>query len=460
MTEQPRSDLSQGTNKDLSTVKAHRTRTVLTWVLVVLFAILTPLTIVSSWAVETVTNTDRYVATMHPLAHDPVIVSYIAQESTQKLFTQFKVEEKVKKRLPPTLGFLAAPLTTQLQVYTDKAVQIFLRSQAFQSFWDKENRYLQANLVAILEGKTPPPVSQTRAMIINVTPMIVTAIDQLDAKGITVFNPIRNELQDNRVLTLQLISPKQLATARTIFSLAILGRTTLFALTPITAIAALLIAWRRRVTALRLAVSGLLGSLLAAVFLTVLKSLFTNGAPGPQGPLAATHVFDTLFRYMKHTTTWLIVVFALLVVITWIIGPSSWATATRRILGSSQAKIAQSASEVVKSDAGQRAIHSLHQRVTWLGRRTKVFAWAGVFVAGLFLLMSSRTGGVMVTFLVLALYELVLGLIWLRTRGDGAENVVRKESAPRSEANDASSTKGEKPKKGAKPKKSKKVEAV
>ena len=421
MTEQAVSESLAPTSTAPSPVKARRTRTVITWILVVLFGILTPITIVSGWAVETVTNTNRYVSTMQPLAKDPVITNYIADESTQKLFTQFKVEDKVRQQLPAPVRFLAAPLTQQLQTYTDKAVRAFLQTSVFQSFWDKENRFMQANLVAILEGKNPPPISKTRAAVINITPMIVTAIDQLNAKGITVFNPIRNELETNRALALQLISPKQLATARTIFSLAILGRTTLFFLTPIVAIAAILIAWRRRVTALRLAIAGLIGSIFSAVLLKVLKTLFTSSAPGAQGPLAAAHVFDTLFRYMRTTTNWLIIIFAVLSVVLWLVGPSTWAQATRRVAVSSKTKVVEATGEALQSETGQKAVAKLHRVIAWMATHLKVLAWTGAIVAALGLLIAQSTGSIVLIIVLIAVYELVLVAIAFKGKSQQTE---------------------------------------
>ena len=416
MTEQFVSEITASPDAGKVPVRARRTRTMVAWVLIVLFGILTPITIVSGWAVKTVTNTDRFVATMGPLASDPVITTYLADQTTQKLFREFKVEDRVKQQLPPAVQFLAAPLTAQLQTYTDKVVRIFFQSKAFQIFWNKENRYLHANMVAILEGKTPTSISKTQAMIVNFTPVIVTAIDELNTKGITVFNPIRTQLLAHRVVTLQIIDPKQLATARTIFSLAILGRSVLFVLTPVVAIAAILVAWRRRVTALRLAVAGLIGSTVALVLLKVLRTLFTSHAPGSQGPLAAAHVFDALFRYMQSSTTWLIIIFAVLSALLWLIGPSTWATATRRVFANSKTKIAASTDTVMQSEAGQRAADALRAMLAWKVRYAKQLAWAGVIVGALVLIIVQSTGAIVATVIVIAIYEIALALLVIKTR--------------------------------------------
>ena len=253
-------------------------------------------------------------------------------------------------------------------------------------------------------------------MIVNFTPVIVTAIDELNTKGITVFNPIRTQLLAHRVVTLQIIDPKQLATARTIFSLAILGRSVLFVLTPVVAIAAILVAWRRRVTALRLAVAGLIGSTVALVLLKVLRTVFTSHAPGSQGPLAAAHVFDALFRYMQSSTTWLVIIFAVLSALLWLIGPSTWATATRRVFANSKTKIASSTDTVMQSEAGQRAADALRAMLAWKVRYAKQLAWAGVIVGALVLIIVQSTGAIVATVIVIAIYEIALALLVIKTR--------------------------------------------
>src|SRR4051794_19123278 len=52
-------------------VRRSRTRAVLAGVLVVLFALLLPLTVAATWAHRTVLDTSTYVSTVAPIASDP-----------------------------------------------------------------------------------------------------------------------------------------------------------------------------------------------------------------------------------------------------------------------------------------------------------------------------------------------------------------------------------------------------
>src|SRR5271169_5372546 len=75
--------------------RARRLRGITAWVLIVLASLLIPVSVISVWAIRTVTNTDQYVATMAPLARNPVIVDHLAQRATDELFSTHIVQDKV-----------------------------------------------------------------------------------------------------------------------------------------------------------------------------------------------------------------------------------------------------------------------------------------------------------------------------------------------------------------------------
>ena len=54
-------------------------------------AVLAPLGVVAVWARNQVTNADRYVATVAPLAEDPAIQQAITDQITAQVFTYIDV---------------------------------------------------------------------------------------------------------------------------------------------------------------------------------------------------------------------------------------------------------------------------------------------------------------------------------------------------------------------------------
>ena len=61
-------------------------------VLIVLGCVLAPLAGVAVWARNQVTNTDRYVRTVAPLASDPAIQHAVADQITAQIFTYLDVQ--------------------------------------------------------------------------------------------------------------------------------------------------------------------------------------------------------------------------------------------------------------------------------------------------------------------------------------------------------------------------------
>ena len=394
----------------------HMARRIAAWVLVVLFGLLTPITIVSGWAVKTVTNTDRYVATMQPLAKDPVITNYVADKATTALFSQLGVQQRIAAALPRPAQFIAAPVTQQLESFTQKQLQKATSSQTFQNLWERENRFTHATAVSILSGTNPPPSTTGRKLVVELTPILTKAIDELDARGVTVFNPIKSHLQTNRLLSLQLVSQEQLSKARSFFSLAISLRWILLIATPLVGIAAILIGVERRRTALRVALAGVLACLALAAGLT-LGRVYFMGHAGPVTPLVAQHIFDAIMHFLHRTLYWTLAVFALLAVIMWVVGDSTWAVALRRSVRRGTEQIGEGAEQLAKSEAVAKAIVKLHAAARFVARTQPPLRWAGVVIAALFILFSRTAGAIVWSLVLLGAYQILISLIaWWATK--------------------------------------------
>src|ERR1700744_5241036 len=89
-----------GAKSTPKTGRGHMPRRISAWVLVVLASILIPISVISVWAIRTVTDTDQYVDTMAPLATNPVIQQGLATRATDALFSTQIVQDKVTQALP------------------------------------------------------------------------------------------------------------------------------------------------------------------------------------------------------------------------------------------------------------------------------------------------------------------------------------------------------------------------
>ena len=399
----------------------HRVRRVITWVLVVIFGILTPLTLVSAWAVRTLTNTDRYVATLQPLATDPVVTNFVADQATTQIFSHFNIQQRIESALPIKASFIAAPLTSEIRGFTQTQLRKVTSSPYFAELWQKENHYTQEAAVAVLTGKAKPEIDKAQALAVSVTPVINKGIDALNAKGITVFNPLKERLAKDQQLAINLVSNDQVSKAQTFFNLAINLRWALLIGTPLIGLIAIAVAVERRRAALRVALAGVIGSLAAIVLLTVGRQEFIN-AVSPSYQEVATHVFDIIFRFLQGTIRWTLLVFVILAVVFWLIGTSKWAVALRRSVGSGAKKVGSTASEAAHSEAAAKALDQLQRAAAYVARTQPPFRWGGVIVAGIFILTNRTISAMVWTLILLGIYQLVISLIaWWSSKAAGSD---------------------------------------
>jgi hypothetical protein len=130
------------------------TRSVLTWVLVVLTSISVVATSTAFWVRNTVFDTDKYVALVTPIAQDPAVQQQIATKLTAQVFTALDVRARVEAILPTELQALAGPITSQVQSFIRGRVQNFVASDTFQQLWVQANTIAHEKIVALLEGNT------------------------------------------------------------------------------------------------------------------------------------------------------------------------------------------------------------------------------------------------------------------------------------------------------------------
>ena len=152
----PAATASTTGTKKAKTRRGHLPRRISAWVLLVLAAILIPISVISVWAIRTVTNTDQYVETMAPLARNPVIVDHLAARATDALFSTGIVKKKVTAALPAKAKPLVVPITNQVHSYVEGLAVKFFSSPKFGQLWDGLNRHSHDAVINILTGKQTP----------------------------------------------------------------------------------------------------------------------------------------------------------------------------------------------------------------------------------------------------------------------------------------------------------------
>src|SRR6266700_3379234 len=177
----------------------QRWRTILASLLIVIACVLAPLSVVAVWTKNQVTNTDRYVRTMAPLASEPAIQRALTDRITAKVFASVDVkalysqavDALAKQGLPPNraaqLQSFAVPVANGVQSFTHSQVAKITSSAAFANAWVQVNRQAHAALVKALTGKGGGAVTiNNDTVTLNLGPLIHTVKQQLVASGFSL----------------------------------------------------------------------------------------------------------------------------------------------------------------------------------------------------------------------------------------------------------------------------------
>jgi hypothetical protein len=405
--------------KKARTRRGHLPRRISAWVLIVLASILIPVSVLSVWAINTVTNTDKYVETMAPLARNPVIVDGLATRATNALFSTHVVQNKVTQALPKSAKPLVAPIVKEVHSYVyDLALKVF-SSPKFGTLWDSLNRHSHEAVVNVLTGKQTPlqkKLEKGGQIALNLSPALNTLIDDANAHGVTLFNPIKAVSKEG--LSFTVVSKQQVSKFSGLFNLVVKGKWIVPVIALVLAILAVALAMERRKTLVRLAVGVALMTLLLLGALSTGRGIFIGQAAG--GGFQATGaaaVWDTVLRFLKADLRWTLLIAVLVAFGGWVAGPARYAVWIRKTTVAGARWVGAQAKDL-SSGAGRtgRAVAEssrVRRSAGWILEHLNGLRIVGVIVAGLFLVFGGNLTGwsLLVIVIVLAAYVGLLQLV-------------------------------------------------
>jgi len=290
----------------------QRWRTIVAVLLIVIACVLAPLSVVAIWTRNQVTNTDRYVATVTPLASDPAVQQAITDQITAQVFTYIDIQAlttqvtdalsaRVEGRgLPPqaaaALQGLAGPIANGVQGFVRTQVERIVQSQAFEDAWIQANRVAHEALVKALTGEGGGAVTvENDTVILNLGPFIQTVKQQLVAQGFTLAERIP-QVDKSFVL----FQSEDITRARSAFNLL----NTLGIWLPVLAIVLLVLGvyvakdHRRALVGAALGVA--VSMVVLALALTIFRSIYLDAVPASVLPHdAAAVLYDTIVRFLR-----------------------------------------------------------------------------------------------------------------------------------------------------------------
>ena len=397
-------------------VGRQRWRAVVAALLIVLGCVLVPLAGVAVWARNQVTNTDRYVATVAPLASDPAIQNAITDQITTQVFTYLDVQGLTtqavdalsqRSNLPPRvtsqLQALSGPIANGIQGFTRTQIAKIVQSPAFADAWIQANRLAHAELVKALTGEGGGSITvENDTVSINLAAFIATVKQQLVANGFTLAERIPTVNA-----SFVLFQSSDITRARSAFNLL----TKLGTWLPIIALALLglgvYVARDHRRALIGAGLGVAISMLGLALGLAVFRSVYLDAVPASVLPHdAAAVLYDTIVRFLRAGLRTVFVLGLVVATGAFLTGQSVTAVRARQGITGAIGWL---------QGGAERAGWRTGPVGSWVATNARVLRIAAVAVAALALVFWTRPTGKVVLGLAIAVL-LVLAIIQFLAR--------------------------------------------
>ncbi|WP_130177250.1 hypothetical protein [Cryobacterium sp. SO1] len=207
---------------------AARWRAFFAALLITIGVILAPVSVVAYWTKGYINDTDRFVASLAPLADDPAVQAYLVDEIVTVVNDSIDIDGITKDLfaglsnldLPPAakdaLTLLEQPAVQGVQGLIRSAATNIVASDAFAQLWEQALRTSQTQVIAALEGDTTSAlvISDTGDIGIQLGPIIAEVKKELVDRG---FSLAQNIPEVNR--TIVVAQSDSLVQARTGYQL-------------------------------------------------------------------------------------------------------------------------------------------------------------------------------------------------------------------------------------------------
>jgi len=384
----------------------HLGRWSLAILLIVLGSVLAPLAVTAVWLKSEVTDTDRYVATVAPLARDPALQRAVTDRITIEVFNRVDVEgltnqaadALTRQGVPDAAGTvlhgLAKPIANGVQGWVHDQVGRLVATDEFARAWTEANRAAHTQLVNALTGNgSGAVVVRNDTVSVKLAPFITAVKQRLVAGGFTLAERI--PAVDAEFVIFE--SPDVGKAQRSFHLLNALGTWL-----PVLALGLLaggvLAAPGRRRALVGAALGVALGMVLLGGALAILRPMYLNRVPASALPSdAAAVLFDQIIGYLRDALRTVLAVALLILAAAYLSGPAPAAVATRRTV-----------TRGVRTVRGRLGVRT-GPVGGWVGRHKRALRLGTVAVAvGVLVFWNYPTVGVAVAIAVGALVVLAL----------------------------------------------------
>jgi hypothetical protein len=305
-------------------------------VLIVVGCVLAPVSVLGVWTANQVSNTDRYVANVEPLVHDPAVQNALTDKITSEITAQVNVTGYAKQaaaaltskglpRVGTLLNSFAPQISSAFAGFVHGQVHKIVTGPRFAALWVQANTRIHAQLVKVLSGQGSTSVTISNGQVVlNLGPFINLVKQDLASRGLGIVTklPAINP-------TFTLFSAKYLVKAQTGYRLINDLKIVLPVLALLLLAAGVYVARRHRRALIGAGLGVAISMLVLAAGLLIFRSIYLSSIPSSVPADAAAVLFDTFVRFIKDGLRLLLVIGLVVAAGAFLTGPSITAVRTR-----------------------------------------------------------------------------------------------------------------------------------
>jgi hypothetical protein len=306
-------------------------------VLIVLGCILAPLSVVAVWTANQVSDTNRYIANIEPLIHEPAIQNALTDRVTTEVTSRLNVQglttdaanaltQRGLTRVGDLLNNFSGQIAGAVNGFVHTQVHRIVTGPRFANLWVQVNRTVHAQLVKALSGQGNGAITiSNNQVVLNLGPFINLVKRDLAGRGLTIVTKIPSVNP-----TLALFSAKYLVKAQNGYRLLNNLKIVLPILTLVLIGAGVYVARSHRRALIGAGLGFAASMLILGLGLTIFRGIYLGSVPSSVLPAdAAAVLYDTLVRFIRDGLRVLLVVGLIVAIAAFFSGPSVTAVRTR-----------------------------------------------------------------------------------------------------------------------------------
>lgn len=327
--------------------------TLLATVLIVIGAILAPVAVVASWAKVQLTDTQSFVDTYAPLAHDPAVQAYVTDEAVKVIQENVDIPQVTSQVVDgitelgtgpvatKALDALKGPLAQGIVSLIHTTVGNFVSSDAFAQVWQEALRTTHTQLVATMQNdpKAAVAVGADGSVGIQLGPIIDRVKQLLVDQGLTFASQIPTV---DRTITVAQNS--SIPTIQLFYGVAVAAGAWLQWIALAFLVLGVVVARRRALALVWAAVALALSMVVVVAGIGIGRLVFVGSVSPSLLPAGvANTVYRTLTTAMQDTGIAVLVLAIVVAVVGWYSGPFAVPRKLRGFFGSGIAWVREAA---------------------------------------------------------------------------------------------------------------------